>query len=301
MALVYCPECGHEISQNAVACPNCGLPIQDPPVVVEERPVVPPVVHNVRRREGIPPWAIALMGVLGVLLLVILFFLIRGNSSDSNVNIAMNANARRQAELNRSIATTNVPSTESQTVTVPGSQVPVSTDPGYVAPPPSTSTTIPGATTGGVTAPPPDKGTVVIRAKLMTRRGDTQPAKSAKFYLLDKDLETILSEARVTPIEGNGLAASIGLAAVYPDRYGDFQRAAMRAIASHAKYSGTTDGSGAAKIGSIAPKEYYLFAIVRVGNGFALWDSPVSVIAGDNNLDLSPQSITEIASSDTGE
>jgi hypothetical protein len=296
MSLVYCPECGHEISQNAVACPNCGLPIQDPAVVVENNPVVPPPAVIRTRKEGIPPWAIALMGALGVLLLVVLFFLIRGNSNDSNVNVAMNANARRQAELNRSVATTNVPSTETQSVTVPGSQVPVTaSDPTMTS-----TTTVPGTTTTGVTAPPPDKGTVTIRAKLMTKRGDQQPAKSAKFYLLDKDLNTILSEARVTPIEGNSLEGSIGLAAVYPDRYGEFQRAAMRAIAAHAKYSGTTDGSGAAKIGSIAPKEYYLFAIVRVGTGFALWNSPVSVIAGDNMMDLSPQSITDI-STDTGE
>jgi hypothetical protein len=297
MSLVYCPECGHEISQNAVACPNCGLPIQAPDVVVENNPVVPPPAVVRTRKEGIPPWAIALMGALGVLLLVVLFFLIRGNSSDSNVNVAMNANARRQAELNRSVATTNVPSTETQSVTVPGSQVPVTA--GESAMPPST-TTIPGSATTGVTAPPPDKGTVTIRAKLMTKRGDQQPAKSAKFYLLDKDLDTILNEAKVRPIEGNSLEGSIGLAAVYPDRYGDFQRAAMRAIAAHAKYSGTTDGSGAAKIGSIAPKEYYLFAIVRVGTGFALWNSPVSVIPGDNMMDLSPQSITDI-SMDTGE
>lgn len=297
MSLVYCPECGHEISQNAVACPNCGLPINAP--VIDEKPVVASstVVRN--RKEGIPPWAIALMGALGVLLLVVLFFLIRGNNNDSNVNVAMNANARRQAELNRSVATTNVPSTESQTVTVPGSQVPVTTsDPSTSSMPPS-STTIPGSSTT-VAPPPPDKGTVTIRAKLMTRRGDTQPAKSAKFYLLDKDLSTILNEARVQPIEGNSLEGSIGLAAVYPDRYGEFQRAAMRAIAAHAKYSGTTDGSGAAKIGSIAPKEYYLFAIVRVGSGFALWNSPVSVIPGENMMDLSPQSITDI-STDTGE
>jgi hypothetical protein len=295
MSLVYCPECGHEISQNAVACPNCGLPIQDPAVVVESNPVVPPPAVIRTRKEGIPPWAIALMGVLGVLLLVVLFFLIRGNSNDSNVNLAMNANARRQAELNRSVATTNVPATETQTTTVPGSQTSIPTT-SY----PST-TSVPGTATDVPNAPPPDKGTVTIRAKLMNRRGDQQPAKSAKFYLLDKDLETILSEARVEPIEGNSLAGSIGLAAVYPDRYGDFQRAAMRAIAAHSKYSGTTDGSGAAKIGSIAPKEYYLFAIVRVGSGFALWNSPVSIIPGDNNLDLSPQSITEIPADNTGE
>lgn len=298
MALVYCPECGHEISQNAVACPNCGLPTQDPAVIVEEKPVVPaPVVT--RRDRGIPPWAIALLGAVGLLILVLFFFLFRGSGTDSNVNVALNANARRQSELNnRTVATTDVPVTESQTVTVPGSQVPA-TDPG-VSMPPST-TTVPGTTTTGVSAPPPDKGTVTIRAKLVNRRGDTSPARSAKFYLLDKDLETILRDARIEPIEANSMAGSIGLAAVYPDRYGEFQRAAMRAIAAHAKYSGTTDGTGAAKIGSIAPKEYYLFAIIRVGNGFALWDSPVSVIPGDNVMELSPQSITEISTDNSGE
>lgn len=27
MALIKCPECGKEVSENAVACPNCGSPI----------------------------------------------------------------------------------------------------------------------------------------------------------------------------------------------------------------------------------------------------------------------------------
>jgi hypothetical protein len=112
---------------------------------------------------------------------------------------------------------------------------------------------------------------------------------------LDKDVETILTEARLEPIEGNTLAGSLGLAIVYPDRYGDFQQRAMRAISAHAKYSGTTDGSGTANVGGIIPKEYYLFGITRVGKGFALWDSPVSVTPGQNVINLSPQSVTEIA------
>lgn len=28
MALVICPDCGHEISENADICPNCGFPLQ---------------------------------------------------------------------------------------------------------------------------------------------------------------------------------------------------------------------------------------------------------------------------------
>jgi hypothetical protein len=112
--------------------------------------------------------------------------------------------------------------------------------------------------------------------------------------LLDKDLETILGEAHVEPVEGNTVAASYGLAVVFPDRFVDFQQAAMRAIARHAKYSGTTDGSGKAALKDVKPDEYYLFAIIRSGRGFAMWDAPVSVINGDNLLNLSPQTVIEI-------
>jgi hypothetical protein len=112
--------------------------------------------------------------------------------------------------------------------------------------------------------------------------------------LLDKDPEEILSEARVEPIEGNTLTSSLGLAAVFPDRFGDFQRRAMRALAAHAKYTGTTDGSGQASVSNIAPKEYYLFAIVRMGKGFAMWNSPVAIVGGENMLDLSPVTVTEL-------
>ena len=115
--------------------------------------------------------------------------------------------------------------------------------------------------------------------------------------MLDKDLETILSEARLEPIEGNTLTGSLGLAVVFPDRYGSFQRDAMRAIGGHVKYSGTTGGSGSANLAGVAPKEYYLFAITRIGRGFALWNSPVSVVPGQNVMNLSPQSVTEIPES----
>jgi len=290
MSLVYCPECGHEVSANAVACPNCGLPLTTSPPVVEETVVTTPPV--VRRREAIPPWAIVLMGVMGVGLLFALIFLLRGSDEDANVNVALNAN-RRAANLARSetpTTTTSVPSTDSGTVYVP----PSSTD---TATMPSTSTSIP-STSAPVSMPPqsvPDKGTVVIKAQLAMPRGQPQPARGVKFYLLDKDIETILSNARVEPIEGNTLSGSLGLAAVFPDRYGDFQRAAMRAIAAHVKYSGSTDSSGTANLKDIKPDSYYLFSITRSGRGFALWDSPVSIVPGQNVLELGAQSVTEIS------
>lgn len=272
MSMIFCPECGREVSTEAVACPGCGRPMSAPTPVVERKVIVTPP-----RRDGFPPWAFIPIGVIGLVLVIALFVLLRGEDDTGNVNLAVNAAGRRSADSPRDTRTTTIPPSGSAPVSVPSQQ-----------------TTVPGTDTQVPVAPPPDKGTVVIRAKLVNSRGDTQPARAAKFYLLDKDIETILGQARVEPIEGNSLTASLGLAAVFPDRYGEFQRAAMRAIGAHAKYSGTTDGSGAAKVAGIAPDGYYLFAITRVGRGFAMWNSPVSVAAGENTLDLSPQSITEI-------
>ena len=42
MSLIYCPECGSEISNNAIACPSCGRPISAPEPVVEKKFVVAP-------------------------------------------------------------------------------------------------------------------------------------------------------------------------------------------------------------------------------------------------------------------
>jgi hypothetical protein len=32
MALISCPDCGNEVSSNAVACPKCGYPIASAPM-----------------------------------------------------------------------------------------------------------------------------------------------------------------------------------------------------------------------------------------------------------------------------
>lgn len=283
MSLLHCPECGHEVSLNAVACPNCGRPIAA--TVVEKKVIVaqPPP-----RESGFPTWAFIPIGLLAVILLFVVYVAFRQSDDQANTNINVNVAGRRTStEPLRESRTSSVPSTDSQSVTVPPSQTV----------PPGQTTTIPGTTTAAPAAPPPDKGTVVINAKVNAANSGPQAARNTKFYLLDKDLETILSEARLTPIEGNSLTGSLGLAVVYPDRYGDFQRSAMRAIGAHAKYSGTTNGSGSSNLSGIEPNEYYLFGITRVGRGFALWNSPVSVIAGQNVLNLSPQNVTEIPDS----
>jgi hypothetical protein len=238
----------------------------------------------VHRREGVPNWIFIPLGIIGAILVIVFFVFMSRNSEDSNSNLAVNVSTRRAANSERvtsdvPASTVNVPpATDGQTVTVPGSQTTV---------PPSAVT--------------PTKGRVVIDAKIATRTGSPVPVKNERFYLLDKDLETILSEARVEPIEGQSLMNSLGISVVYPDRFREFNRDALQAIKSHIKYAGTTDGSGKAELGGIEPNSYYLFAVTKSGRGFAIWSSPVSIIAGDNALNLTPQQVTEMEVSPNGE
>jgi len=220
--------------------------------------------------------------------LLLIFFVAMGRNDDSaNSNLAVNVSARGTTPATRettSTQTLNVPPSDSTTVTVPN--------------PPTMPQTVPGSSTVVSSLPPAaTKGTVVIDAKISTPTGSAQAVKNERFYLLDKDLETILSEASIEPIEGQTLTNSLGLSVMYPDRYGDFHKDALQAIKSHIKYAGQTDGSGKAQLGNVEPDSYYLFGITKTGRGFAVWSSPVTVSGGQNLLHLSPQRPTEIPNS----
>jgi hypothetical protein len=282
MSLIYCPECGHEISTSAVACPNCGRPINARPVI-ERKTVVADVP---RQSDGFPTWALIPLGLIGAVLLVVLFVALGRDDDSANSNLAVNVSAPRGSSVARNSAT------ETQTVTVPpsggGGTITV---PGDIP----QSVTIPGSSTSVASVPPPaSKGTVVIDAKVSTSTGTPQAVRNERFYLLDKDLETILSEADIEPIEGQTLTNSLGLSVLYPSRYGEFNRQALQAIKSHIKYAGQTDASGKAQLGNVEPDSYYLFGITKTGKGFAVWSSPVTVNGGQNLLNLSPQRLTEI-------
>ena len=280
MSLIYCPECGHEISTAAVACPSCGRPVSAPPssiprVVVERQP----------KTDSIPPWIIAPVVLLGVLVLFGLIYMVTSTKDDSNTNLSVNVNARRPATASSTSERTNTAS--SDVSSIPPSTMPVTNTPGAGYPAPAQN--VPGSS-GSV----PQAGTVMIEAKVSTRNGSTQGARNTRFYLLDKDLEAILSDADLEPIEGQSLAASLALATADQARYSDFYRQAMSALREHIKYTGSTDGAGKAQLGSVKPDRYYLFGVARTGEGFAMWNSSVSVIAGDNAVNLTPQQLTEM-------
>lgn len=269
MSQNYCPECGHETSTAAVACPNCGRPLS-------ARPSAPPrviIAEPSREEQSIPPWVIAPMIILGVLVLFGLFYFISQRDNAANSELAVNVNSTRTApEPARPQDTTT---TREVTVTAPVE---------------SHSETVQGTQI----VQQPEIGTVMIDAKIATQKGTRQADRNTKFYLLDQDLETILSEKGVGPIDGQTIASSIGLSVAEPTKYGDFYNNMMRALKDHIKYAGITDAEGKARLGSVKPESYYLFAVTRTGNGYALWNSPVSVHAGENQLNLAPQQVIEM-------
>jgi hypothetical protein len=294
MSLITCPECAHEVSVTAAACPNCGHMFA-PPVV--HRKVV--VAEAPPERDDFPKWIFIPLGLLGALLLFVLFAYMRNtdeNADSRNINVSVNTQRPAGASLSNS-STTSIPS-DSSTVVVPPSTTTVappmtSSTPQTLAPaPPSTVTSIPGSS---VVAPAPDKGTVTLDAKITTSSGSTQPVRAERFYLLDKDLESILSEAGINDETGQGLTNAYGLSVLYPEKYGDTKQKALSAINKHIVSRTQTDVSGKASMKDVNPGSYYFFGITKTKTGFAVWNSPVSINAGQNALNLSPARLTEIS------
>lgn len=283
MSLIHCPECGHEISTAAVACPSCGRPITKPregitPVVVEPKPDT----------SSIPPWVIAPVILLGVVVLFGLIYLFT-SGSESNSDLSVNVNARGT----RTASDRSRGDSDSASVT---EAPPAGTYPAPEPPTvdyPVTPQTAPGSS---VELPQDRKGTVVIQAKVASRSGSPKAAQNTKFYLLDEDVETVLRDAGLEPVDGRSLTSSLAVAIADQRRYGDFYRDAMKALKEHIRYTGSTDSNGKAQLGSVDPDNYYLFGVVRTSEGFAMWSSTVAVIAGENAVNLTPQPLTRMPS-----
>lgn len=288
MSLTNCPECGHEVSLEAVACPNCGRPLNAPIPIIQRKVVV----AATPRDEGFPKWIIAPIAILGIVVIFLLIAITRNNDDANNRSVNVSLSTRKSAESRETTRSENPPNqievpSSSTTVNPPSS---TTTAPNY----PSSTTTVPSSQTQ-VTTVPADKGAVVIDAKISTKTGTVQSVKNEKFYLLDKDLESILSDADLEPIDGNSLSNSFGLAVLYPDRYSDFERDALAAIKKHIKYNAITDSGGKASMKNVQPDSYYLFGITKTRSGFAIWSSPVSIVGGENKLNLQPAQLNEMS------
>lgn len=275
MALMICPDCGNECSTSAAACPHCGRPVAPvpaPKVIVKEVPV----------ERDFPKWIFVPIAVLGAILIFFLIIYLRSGDETAN----RNANIR--------LAATPISSPNSRT---DSSQITVSTPfPVETTTPLSSSsnTQIIEGNTVAVATPLSDKGVLAMEAKIFNRSGSQQAVTKETFYLLDKDLQSILTEADIADPEGQGVVNSFGLSVVSPGKYKEINQKSLAAINRHIVYKTLTDSQGKAEIKDIKPNSYYLFGITKTRNGFAVWDSPVTIQAGQNNIVLEPQTPTEV-------
>lgn len=76
MALIYCPECGHQVSDTAPACPHCGQPS---PGAAMRPPRPEPSTMS---RWG---WLFGLLGLLVIGAIVGLVFLLDGDDGDDSI------------------------------------------------------------------------------------------------------------------------------------------------------------------------------------------------------------------------
>jgi hypothetical protein len=62
MALIDCPECGHEVSDSAVACPACAFPMTAPTdKTPEQRPPTQTVELTGKKWKGLQLWSVLAM------------------------------------------------------------------------------------------------------------------------------------------------------------------------------------------------------------------------------------------------
>lgn len=285
MSLIICPECAHEVSSAATACPNCAHPFVRP--TVQPRVVVQEFVEE---DSGFPKWAFIPLGLLGVVLLFVLVAVLRNGDDDEaqrNINIKV-ASQPPTGNTRETTVRTDAPPNQ---IVVPSTAQPSQ----VIVPPPSTAS-VPTTTTTVQSAETvvPDKGTVSLEAKVLGKTGGAQPVRNVRFYLLRKDVDSILNDADIENDTGQGLLTALGMSVVFPSQYGELNKKAFAAIGKQTAYNITTDGSGKAQLKDIKPDNYYLFAITKTGSGYTLWNAPVTIQAGQNALILPPASPTEI-------
>jgi hypothetical protein len=289
MSLVTCPDCRNQISTEAVACPHCGRPMA--PAIVEPIPQREVIIQEAPRERGFPAWVIAPIIILGAVLVFVLFAVMRSNNEDEanlNVNIRRTTNERDLASSRTSRVETNSSSTD---VTVPRTTTAPPTQTSEVTVPPSQSTSINTTdTTRTATGDnvPLGKSALSVEAKVRGNTGREQPVQKETFYLLKKDLETILREADIDDEEGQGLVNAFGMSIVYPSRYADTRRKALAAISKYTVAKTLTDAQGKAKFPDVKPDSYYLFGITKTPEGFSVWNQPITLSEGQTNLNLEP-------------
>lgn len=100
MALIYCPECAHQVSDQSNTCPNCGYPIaQRRQVHQQPNSTLPPLPSALPKpRQNNTAYLMAGFGI-GIFLVALLFAYVlnRKNDGNSNTTAATKTVAPKQA------------------------------------------------------------------------------------------------------------------------------------------------------------------------------------------------------------
>ena len=141
------------------------------------------------------------------------------------------------------------------------------------------------ATPASEPAAAPQTGTLSIEAGIIYKMGGNQPVSRTEFMLLDQSLETILNEAGI-PARDTGVLSSYAFAMLYPSQFPGVGERAQAAIKQHAVQTVSTDFSGKAQFTDIKPGSYFIMGLSSTRKGFAIWNLPVEVKAGQNSVFL---------------
>jgi hypothetical protein len=143
----------------------------------------------------------------------------------------------------------------------------------------------PPAAAPAAAAPPRQSTTLLIEAGIIYKMGGNQPVARTEFMLLDQSLEAVLREGGVS--EGRtGVLSTYAFAVKYPEQFPGVAAAAQRAIKAHLVSSVSTDFAGKAQFTDLKPGSYYLAGLSSTRKGFAIWNVPIEVKAGQNSLFL---------------
>jgi hypothetical protein len=136
-----------------------------------------------------------------------------------------------------------------------------------------------------VATQPQQSTTLSIEAGIIYKMGGNQPVARTEFMLLDQSLETMLREGGVS--EGRtGVLSSYAFAVKYPEQFPGVAAVAARTIKAHLVSSVSTDFAGKAQFTDLKPGNYYLAGLTSTRKGFAIWNLPVEVKAGQNSVFL---------------
>jgi hypothetical protein len=285
MALITCPDCGREVSTEAVACPNCGRPMMPP--AVEPIPPREVIIQKIPEEKNFPAWLTALIIIIAAVTVFALYAFLRGSGEDEanrNVNVRISeretANARSARDRDGSTSAANVPQSSAPSELNARSAQDANAD---AAPNPPTVSSAPPTETAKI-----GRSALSIAAAVRNAEGRQIPVQKENFYLLDEDLESILRDADIEDEEGRGLANAFAMSVLYPERYPETNRKALAEINKHVVARTITDSQGKAKFPEVKTDRYYLFGITKTRDGFSLWNTPVTLNEGENILNLEP-------------